>query len=68
MKRRDERKQGIVDTTRAPGVYSERVQSGGHGRVGVPAQGGVPAQQGYVGGEGQQAPVVQGQQGYGTVH
>ncbi|KAI8933201.1 hypothetical protein NX059_009838 [Plenodomus lindquistii] len=55
VKRRDEVKAGIYNARPAPGVYSKKVQNGGHRSlpvanapvvVGAPV-GGVPAQQGY---------------------
>ncbi|KAJ4377446.1 hypothetical protein N0V83_000271 [Neocucurbitaria cava] len=60
IKRRDEVRAGIYNARPAPGVYSQKVQSGGHhGAMPVAAAAGpapVPAQQGYP------------QQGYGTVN
>ncbi|CAO2647353.1 Nn.00g082750.m01.CDS01 [Neocucurbitaria sp. VM-36] len=68
FKRRDEVRAGIYNARPAPGVYSQKVQSGGHRGAPPPvaAQGPagpapVPAQQGYLVQPGQQ-------QGYGTVH
>ncbi|KAF1848080.1 UPF0057-domain-containing protein [Cucurbitaria berberidis CBS 394.84] len=58
VKRRDEVRAGIYNARPAPGVYSQKVQSGGHRGPPVP----VPAQQGYPVQPGQP-----GQQGYGTV-
>ncbi|KAH7413672.1 hypothetical protein DE146DRAFT_638304 [Phaeosphaeria sp. MPI-PUGE-AT-0046c] len=50
MKRRDERRSGVVDTRPAPGVYSSKVQNGGtrvrEERV-VQQPMAPPAQQGY---------------------
>ncbi|KAF2852018.1 UPF0057-domain-containing protein [Plenodomus tracheiphilus IPT5] len=63
FKRRDEVRAGIYNARPAPGVYSKRVQSGGHKAVPAP-----------VVVEGAGAPVVVGggvqqpaQQGYGTM-
>ncbi|KAH6638753.1 hypothetical protein C7974DRAFT_409766 [Boeremia exigua] len=49
-KRRDEIRDGRYDGSLAPGVYSSKVQQGGHKNVAVqpvPAAGVPPAQQGY---------------------
>jgi hypothetical protein len=54
VKRRDEVRAGIYNARPAPGVYSQKVQNGGHSTMPVAAPGAVPAQQGY----------VQPQQGY----
>ncbi|KAH7396243.1 hypothetical protein BKA66DRAFT_409478, partial [Pyrenochaeta sp. MPI-SDFR-AT-0127] len=64
FKRRDEMRAGIYNARPAAGVYSQKVQNGGHRGAPVaaaPVAGGVPpAQQGV--------PVHhQGQPGYGTV-
>ncbi|KAF2827065.1 UPF0057-domain-containing protein [Ophiobolus disseminans] len=61
-KRRDEVRRGIISVGRAPGVFSERVQSGGTGRGVVVEE---PVQEEY--GPAQQGYAVGGQQGYGTV-
>lgn len=56
IKRRDERRSGIVDTRPAPGVYSSKVQNGG-----------TRVRERDVVGEPVATPAVQAQQGYGTV-
>lgn len=68
LKRRDEVRAGVVNTTRAPGVYSERVQRGGVPKnvvtlpgPGLVEQGYTPGeQQGYVNGA---APIQRGAEG-----
>ncbi|KAF2024392.1 UPF0057-domain-containing protein [Setomelanomma holmii] len=50
VKRRDEVRAGIYDARPAPGVYSQKVQNGGHSHRATAPQGYVaqsPAQQGY---------------------
>jgi len=47
IKRRDEVRAGIYNTRPAPGVYSQKVQNGGHKTMPVEPAGVVPAQQGY---------------------
>ncbi|KAL6706328.1 hypothetical protein ACN47E_005618 [Coniothyrium glycines] len=71
VKRRDEVRGGIYSARPAPGVYSKKVQNGGH--RGVLPVANVNAQQQAAGGSGvpaQQGFAVQGQaqQGYGTVN
>ncbi len=60
VKRRDEIRAGIYDARPAPGVYSQKVQNGGHKTLPVAhAPAGTQAQQGYN---------HEQQQGYGTLH
>ncbi|RYN34172.1 hypothetical protein AA0119_g3430 [Alternaria tenuissima] len=67
IKRRDEIRAGIFEARPAPGIYSQKVQNGGHKTVPVaPAPAGVEA--GYGGVPAQQGYVQEQQQGYGTVH
>ncbi|CBY01657.1 hypothetical protein LEMA_P004440.1 [Plenodomus lingam JN3] len=78
IKRRDERRAGVLDAGPVPGVFSGRVLRGGGKRGAVGRVGGVPAggMQGPVGqgpavqvpvGQGPVAQVPVGQRGYGTV-